>query len=207
MGLAVAGILYGSWIAYAQRDMKRLIAYSSFGHMGFIVLGIAAWTPVALSGAVLQMVNHGITTGALFAMIGMLGERADTRESGEFGGMWGKVPIFAFFFLLFSMASAGLPGLNNFTGEILILIGSFRVAQLPVILAYLGIILPLIYTIRLVQDLLFGKEKSPRQMDDLSLREGALLAAMALFVVYLGVHPAPVLDLIRIPVSLLVAGS
>jgi NADH-quinone oxidoreductase subunit M len=207
MGLAVAGILYGSWIAYAQRDMKRLIAYSSFGHMGFIVLGIAAWTPVALSGAVLQMVNHGITTGALFAMIGMLGERVDTRESAEFGGMWGKVPIFAFFFLLFSMASAGLPGLNNFTGEILILIGSFRVAQLPVILAYLGIILPLIYTIRLVQDLLFGKEKSVRQMDDLSLREGALLAAMALFVVYLGVHPAPVLDLIRIPVSLLVAGS
>jgi NADH-quinone oxidoreductase subunit M len=207
MGLAVAGILYGSWIAYAQRDMKRLIAYSSFGHMGFIVLGIAAWTPVALSGAVLQMVNHGITTGALFAMIGMLGERADTRESGAFGGLWGKIPVFAFFFLMFSMASAGLPGLNNFTGEILILIGSFRVAQLPVILAYLGIILPLIYTIRLVQDLLFGKEKGNRQMDDLSLREGALLAAMAFFVVYLGVHPAPVLDLIKIPVSLLVAGS
>jgi len=121
--------------------------------------------------------------------------------------MWGKVPIFAFFFLLFSMASAGLPGLNNFTGEILILIGSFRVAQLPVILAYLGIILPLIYTIRLVQDLLFGKEKGTRQMDDLSLREGALLAAMAFFVVYLGVHPAQVLDLIKIPVSLLTVGS
>lgn len=207
MALAVIGIIYGSWIAYAQQDMKRLIAYSSFGHMGFIVLGIAAWTPIALSGAVLQMVNHGITTGALFAMIGMLGDRTDSRDSADFGGMWGKVPVFAFFFLLFSMASAGLPGLNNFTGEILILVGSFRVAQLPVILAYLGIILPLVYTIRLVQDLLFGKEKTTRNLEDLSLREGAILAAMAVFVVYLGIHPAPVLDLLKIPVSLLVAGA
>jgi NADH-quinone oxidoreductase subunit M len=207
MALAVIGIIYGSWIAYAQKDIKRLIAYSSFGHMGFIVLGIAAWTPIALSGAVLQMVNHGITTGAIFAMIGMLGERVDTRDTDSFGGMWGTVPVFAFFFLLFSMASAGLPGLNNFTGEILILIGSFRVAQLPVILAYLGIILPLIYTVRVVQDMLFGKEKVSRHLDDLSLREGALLAVMAVFVVYLGVHPTPVLDLLRIPVSLLVAGS
>jgi len=207
MTLAVAGVIYGSWIAYAQKDVKRLIAYSSFGHMGFIVLGIAAWTPVALSGAVLQMVNHGITTGAIFAMIGMLEVRAETRDSDAFGGLWGKVPVFAFFFLLFSMASAGLPGLNNFTGEIMILIGSFRVAQLPVIIAYLGIILPLIYTIRLVQDLLFGEEKAVRQMDDLSLGEGAILAAMAFFVVYLGVHPGPVLDLLRAPVSLLVSGS
>jgi NADH-quinone oxidoreductase subunit M len=208
MALAVIGIIYGSWIAYAQKDIKRLIAYSSFGHMGFIVLGIAAWTPVALSGAVLQMVNHGITTGALFAMIGMLGARIETRESDAFGGMWGKVPFFAFFFLLFSMASAGIPGLNNFTGEILILIGAFKVAQLPVILAYLGIILPLVYTIRLVQDLLFGEEKRGGwQMDDLSLREGVVLGVMAIFVVYLGVHPAPVLDVLTVPVSLLVSGS
>ena len=203
MALAVAGIIYGSWIAYAQRDMKRLIAYSSFGHMGFIVLGIAAWTPVALSGAVLQMVNHGITTGAIFAMIGMLEVRSGTRDSGAFGGMWGKVPVFSFFFLLFSMASAGLPGLNNFTGEILILIGSFRVAQLPVVLAYLGIILPLIYTVRLLQDLLFGKETREWGMGDLSKGEGAFLAVMAFFVVYLGVHPGPVLDLLKTPVGLL----
>jgi NADH-quinone oxidoreductase subunit M len=201
--LAVVGILYGSWVAYAQQDMKRLIAYSSFGHMAFIVLGIAAWTPVALSGAVLQMVNHGITTGALFVLIGMLGERAATRDSGAFGGLWGKVPRFAFLFLLFSMASAGLPGLNNFTGEFLILLGSFRVAPLPVVLAYLGIILPLIYTVRLVQNLLFGEEKYSGPLPDLSLREVAILAVLAFFAVYLGVHPTPVLDLIKTPVGIL----
>jgi NADH-quinone oxidoreductase subunit M len=201
--LAVVGILYGSWVAYAQKDMKRLIAYSSFGHMGFIVLGIAAWTPVALSGAVLQMVNHGITTGALFAMIGMLGERTASRDSRAFGGLWGKIPLFSFFFLLFSMASAGLPGLNNFTGEFLILIGSFRVAPLPVVLAYLGIILPLIYTVRLVQDLLFGEERHGGPLADLSLREVAVLGVLACFVIYLGVHPTPVLELVKTPVALL----
>lgn len=201
--LAVVGILYGSWVAYAQQDMKRLIAYSSFGHMGFIVLGIAAWTPVSLSGAVLQMVNHGITTGALFVLIGMLGERTPIRDTGAFGGLWGKVPRFAFLFLLFSMASAGLPGLNNFTGEFLILLGSFRVAPLPVVLAYLGIILPLIYTVRLVQNLLFGEERFWGPLPDLSLREGLILAVLAFFVVYLGVHPSPVLNLIKIPVGIL----
>ena len=204
LGLAVVGILYGSWVAYAQQDIKRLIAYSSFGHMAFIVLGIAAWTPIALSAAVLQMVNHGITTGALFVMIGMLGERTDIRDTGSFGGLWGKIPRFAFLFLLFSMASAGLPGLNNFTGEFLILLGSFRVAPVPVVLAYLGIILPLIYTVRLVQNLLFGEERyRGGTLADLSPREVAILAVLAILVVSLGVHPTPVLDLLKTPVGIL----
>jgi NADH-quinone oxidoreductase subunit M len=205
--VAVIGIIYGSWIAYAQADMKRLVAYSSVGHMGFVVIGIAAWTPVALSGAVLQMVNHGITTGALFALVGMLDERTSTREIGAFGGLWGKIPLFAFFFLLFNMASAGVPGLNNFAGEFLILAGSFRVARLPVILAYLGIILPLVYTVRLVQEVLFVEERSPLPLADLSLREGVLLTMLALIAVYLGMHPAPVLELVKAPVALLTAGG
>jgi NADH-quinone oxidoreductase subunit M len=201
--VAVVGIVYGSWVAYAQADMKRLVAYSSVGHMGFVALGIAAWTPVALSGAVLQMVNHGITTGALFAMVGMLDERANTREIKAFGGLWGKVPLFAFFFLLFNMASAGLPGLNNFTGEILVLAGSFRAAPLPAVLAFAGIVLALVYTVRLVQETLFVEERGALALADLSLREGALLAALALVAIYLGVHPAPVLELLRTPVALL----
>ena len=201
--LAVVGIIYGSWVAYAQTDMKRLVAYSSVGHMGFVALGIAAWTPVALSGSVLQMVNHGVTTGALFALVGMLDERAETREIAAFGGLWGKVPLFSAFFLLFSMASAGLPGLNNFAGEFIILAGSFRVYPLAVVLAFIGILLPLVYTIRLVQQLLFVTERRPLALNDLSLREGGILAILAVAAIYLGVHPAPLLDLLKIPVGLL----
>jgi NADH-quinone oxidoreductase subunit M len=201
--VAVIGIIYGSWVAYAQTDMKRLVAYSSVGHMGFVALGIAAWTPVSLSGSVLQMVNHGITTGALFALVGMLDERGGTREIGAFGGLWGKAPLFSAFFLLFGMASAGLPGLNNFTGEFLILAGSFRVAQLPVVLALVGIIFPLVYTVRLVQEVLFATERRPLALADLSVREGGILALLALVALYLGIHPAPLLELLKLPVALL----
>lgn len=201
--LAVIGIVYGSWVAYAQEDMKRLVAYSSVGHMGFVALGIAVWSPVALSGAVLQMVNHGITTGALFALVGMLDERTDTREIAAYGGLWGKVPMFAFFFLLFSMASAGLPGLNNFVGEFLILAGAFRVTPVAVVIAFVGIVLPLIYTVRLVQQVLFVEERRSLTLPDLSLREGSALAVLAVIDIYLGVHPAPILDLLKVPVELL----
>jgi NADH-quinone oxidoreductase subunit M len=171
--------------------------------MGFVALGIAAWTPVSLSGSVLQMVNHGVTTGALFALVGMLDERAETREIEAFGGLWGKMPLFSAFFLLFSMASAGLPGLNNFAGEFIILAGSFRVFPTAVVLAFIGIILPLVYTVRLVQQLLFVTERRPLPMADLSGREGIVLAVLAVTAIYLGVHPSPVLDFLRVPVALL----
>jgi NADH-quinone oxidoreductase subunit M len=204
--LAVSGILYGSWVAFAQRDMKRLVAYSSVSHMGFVALGIAAWTPVSLSGAVLQMVNHGITTGALFALVGMLDERAHTREISTFGGLWGKVPALSFLFLLFAMASAGLPGLNNFVGEFLILTGTFPVSPVAVMFAFVGIILPLIYTVRLLQEVLFLEERQPLPMADLSWREGSLLGVLALLALYLGLHPAPLLALLKTPVALLTSG-
>ncbi|MBI1922199.1 MAG: NADH-quinone oxidoreductase subunit M [Geobacter sp.] len=205
--LAVIGIIYGSWIAYAQKDMKRLVAYSSVGHMGFVALGIAAWTPVALSGAVLQMVNHGITTGALFVLVGMLDERCGTRDIDAFGGLWGKTPKFSFFFLLFAMASAGLPGLNNFVGELMILIGTFKVAPLAVIPAFLGIILSLIYSVWIVQKVLFGKERTPMELPDISLREGVILVSLALICILLGVHPSPLLDHLKLPVALLTGGT
>lgn len=204
MTLAIVGILYASWIAFAQRDMKRLIAYSSIGHMGFVALGIATWRPVALSGALMVMVNHGITTSALFALVGMLDERAHTRNIDAFGGLWGKIPRFSFFFVLFAMASAGLPGLNNFVGEFLVLAGSFRVTPLATGLAFLGIILPLVYMVRVIQELLFTEERVPTVMTDLSLREGGMLAVLAVLDLYLGLHPAPLLDIIHLPVSLLI---
>ena len=203
---AVFGISYGAWIAFAQTDMKRLVAYSSVSHMGFVALGIAAWSPVALSGAVMQMVNHGVTTGALFAIVGMLDERTHSRDIATYGGIWGKVPALSFFFLLFCMASAGLPGLNNFVGEFLVLVGTFRVSPAAAVGAFPGIVLTLIYTVRLVQEILFGKENQPISLSDLSLREGGVLAVLGIAAVYLGVHPGPVLELIQAPIALLTGG-
>lgn len=205
--LAVVGILYASWLAYVQTDVKRLVAYSSFGHMGFIVLGIVAWTPVSLSGSVIQMVNHGITTGALFLMAGMLEDRSGCRDSTSFGALWGKMPYFGAFFLLFSLATLGLPGLNNFVGEFLILAGVFRVSPLAAVFALGGIVLVLIYSLRLVQNLLFGPERVQREMADLSCREVVILASLALAVIVLGVYPSPALDLIRLPIALLSGGK
>ncbi len=201
--LAIVGILYASWIAYAQEDMKRMVAYSSVGHMGFVALGIASWNPVALSGSILQMVNHGVTTGALFALVGMLDERTHTREVSAYGGLWGKVPLFSFFFLFFAMASAGLPGLNNFTGEFLILVGVFRATPMAAAIAFIGIVLPLIYTVRLLQEVLFQTERRPLLLPDVTLREGAILVVLAVIDVYIGVHPKPLLDILKVPVALL----
>jgi NADH-quinone oxidoreductase subunit M len=205
--LAIAGIIYASLVAFAQEDMKRLIAYSSIGHMGYVAIGIAAWQPVALSGSIVQMANHGVTTGALFAMVGMLDERAHTREIGAFGGLWGKIPLWSFFFLIFSMASVGLPGLNNFVGEFLVLAGVFTKAPLAAGLAFIGIVLTLVYMVRLVQELVFQEERRPLPLSDLDRREICVLAVLALLVVWMGVHPAPLLELIHGPVQLLTGGA
>jgi len=207
MTLAVAGILYASWVAFAQTDMKRLIAYSSIAHMGFVALGIAVWRPVALSGALLQMVNHGLTTTALFALAGMLDERAHTRDISAFGGLWGKIPRYSFFLVFFAMASAGMPGLNNFVGEFLILAGSFRVAPFPAFLAFIGIILPLAYTLRFLQEVVFQTERQPLLLTDLNWREGGLLGVLAVADIYLGLHPAPLLAMVKLPVALLIGVS
>ncbi|HEY6837827.1 MAG TPA: proton-conducting transporter membrane subunit, partial [Geobacteraceae bacterium] len=137
------------------------------------------------------------------ALVGMLDERAHTREISRFGGIWGEAPVFACFFLFFSMASAGLPGLNNFAGEFLVLAGAFRSVPLAAAIAFAGIVLALVYTVRLVQDTLFGNKRSQLELADLSPREGAILAVLALVALYLGIHPAPLLDLLRTPVALL----
>jgi NADH-quinone oxidoreductase subunit M len=205
--MAVAGTIYSAWIAFSQTDMKRMIAYSSVGHMGFVALGIAAWTPLALTGSILQMVSHGVTTSALFALVGMLASRANTMEIRAYGGLWGKVPILSGFFMLFAMASAGLPGLNNFVGEFLILSGSYKVAPMATILAFLGLILSLIYTVRLLQELLFQEERQPLQMTDLTIREFGLLSVLAVAVIYIGLHPVPLLDMLAVPVSILTGGA
>ncbi len=207
LGMAAAGILYASWIAFAQKDMKRLVAYSSIGHMGFVALGIAVWTPISLSGSVVLMISHGITTSALFALVGMLASRTETREISIYGGLWSKIPVFSSFFLLFAMASAGLPGLNNFIGEFLILTGSYASARTATILAFIGLILSLVYTVRLVQELIFEKERQPLPLADLTVREIMILTILALCAVFIGLHPGPLLDMLTIPVAILTGGT
>jgi len=199
--LGLFGLFYASWIALAQKDIKRLVAYSSIGHMGLIVVGIGIFNALTLSGVVVQMINHGITTSALFIMAGMLQQRAGTRQIADFGGLWKKMPVYSAFFLLFAMASVGLPGLNNFVGEILILVGAFKHNPWVGFLGFAGIVFILVYMLKLVQDLLFGEPSKEFDMADITPREAAILIPLAMIVFYIGLYPAWVLGILEIPVQ------
>jgi NADH-quinone oxidoreductase subunit M len=198
--LGLVGIYYAAWIALAQKDMKRLVAYSSIGHMGLVVLGLAVWDSITLSGTVLQMVNHGLTTAALFILVGMLDERAQSRALADFGGLWKTMPVFSAFFLLFGMASLGLPGLNNFVSEILIVIGTFRAWPLVGAFAFGGIVLSLVYVLKLIQDTLFGEARKGQRFQDITTREAIILVPLAMAVLALGLYPGPILDILEAPV-------
>jgi len=202
--VGLIGLFYASWIALAQRDMKRLVAYSSIGHMGLIIIGLAVWNTMTLSGAVLQMVNHGLTTTALFIMVGMLDERFHSRELADYSGLWKSMPVFSGFFLLFCLAALGLPGLNNFVSEILILVGTFKAQPVIGTVAFAGIVFTLIYVLRLVQDSLFGPANRGGQVQDITSREMAILLPLALLVIILGTYPTPILDFLQEPVQRLI---
>jgi len=202
--LGLIGIIYAAWIAAAQRDLKRLVAYSSIGHMGLLVIGLAVWDIMTLSGAVLQMVNHGITTAALFIMVGMLDERFHSRSLSDFGGIWKTMPVFSFFFLLFAMAAIGMPGLNNFVSEIIILLGVFRVEPAAGSVAFATLVVTLVYVLRMVQDVLYGAAVARQHPADINGREFLILLPLALAVVGIGLYPAPILDLLQEPVKHLV---
>ena len=195
LALGLIGMFYAAWIALAQTDIKRLVAYSSIAHMGLMVIGLGILNVMALSGSLLQLINHGISTSALFVMVGMLDERLGSRDFTQMGGLWKKIPIFSAFFLFFAMSSLGLPGLNNFVGEILILIGAFQARPVIAILAFIGVILGVIYILRLVQDSLFGEAHAEHNFEDLKPREIFILVIMALPVLYIGLHPGPILKL------------
>ncbi len=205
--IGLIGLFYASWIALAQKDMKRLVAYSSIAHMGIILIGLAVWNAMTLSGAVLQMINHGLTTSALFILVGMLDERTRTRELAAMGGVWKKMPVFSAFFLLFAMSTIGLPGLNNFVGEILILIGTFRSHLAVAVVAFGGSVLVLIYALRLVQDTLYGEPRQEFELWDITGREAAILVPLAAAVFFIGFYPGPVLDMLQSPVQALMNGA
>ena len=199
--LAVIGIVYGALVAFAQTDVKKLVAYSSVSHLGFVVLGIFAFTTEAAQGALIQMVNHGISTGALFLIIGMMYERRHTRAMADYGGIAKTVPILTFMMLFSVFASAGLPGLNGFVGEFMILIGSFGSAvpgyAVLTALATTGVIFAAVYLLWMVYRTFFGEitDEANLSMKDLNGREIALLLPLVALMVWLGMGPAPFLEL------------
>jgi NADH-quinone oxidoreductase subunit M len=209
--LAVIGILYGAAVSYPQRDVKKLVAYSSVSHLGFVVLGLFALNPQGIQGGILQMVNHGLSTGALFIIVGMIYERRHTREMEAFGGLWKVMPVYAALTLIVALSSMGLPGLNGFVGEFTILLGAFGSDSLGspwyAGLAAVGVILAAIYILYMFQKMFLGpvdKEEN-RGLRDLNLREIITLVPLLILIFWIGLYPAPFFNLMAPTVDNLVA--
>jgi NADH-quinone oxidoreductase subunit M len=197
MLLGVAGILYGALLAFSQTDLKRLVAYTSVSHMGFVMLGVFAFNDLAMQGVVMQMITHGISTGALFILAGSIYERIHTRDVEQMGGFWKKMPFMGTIGLVFAMASLGLPGLGNFIAEFLTLIGSWQASHTLTILAATGLVAGTIYSLRIVQKVFLGREQTGRELHDLSFREKLILVPLTVIIIWLGVFPQPVLDTVN----------
>jgi NADH-quinone oxidoreductase subunit M len=195
VGLSIVGIVYGALLALAQTDWKRLVAYSSVSHMAMVTLGMFALTPVGLTGSIVQQINHGITTGALFLIVGIVYERRHTREIAEYGGLSRVMPVFATVFLVMTMASIGLPALNGFIGEILILLGVYVVNKAWAAVAASGIVLGAAYMLWLYQRTMFGKVDNPANaaLEDLSGRELATFVPLLALAIWIGIYPSPIL--------------
>jgi NADH-quinone oxidoreductase subunit M len=193
--LGVIGIIYGAIVATMQKDLKRLVAYSSVAHLGFIVLGTFAITTQGLQGGLLQNINHGISTGALFLLVGMISDRRHTREIAALRGLQRVAPVFAGVFTVVMMSSIGLPGLNGFVGEFLVLVGSFLTRRWWAVVAAGGVILAALYLLWAYQRVFHGEvDEDNKGFAELSWREGAVLAPLLALIVFLGVYPKPVLD-------------
>ncbi len=197
MALGVVGILYGALLAFAQTDLKRMIAYTSVSHMGFVLLGAFAGNAFALQGAVVIIISHGLSTGALFILAGALQDRLHTRDLKNMGGLWSVMPRMGGFGLFFALASLGLPGLGNFIGELLVLLGTFQVSVPAAVFATLGFIAATVYSLWLVQRVFAGKYAGDGKAADLDAREFLVLGAQALGLLWLGLYPQPVLDAVR----------
>ena len=202
--LAVIGIIYGAVVAMMQSDIKKLVAYSSVSHLGFVMLGLFALNMQGLQGGIYQMLNHGLSTGALFLLVGMIYDRRHTRLISEFGGLWKQLPIFSAILMVVMLSSVGLPGLNGFIGEFLILLGSFSVTPLWTAAAATGVILGAIYMLWMYRRVIFGPlvNAANEKLADLNAREIGLLAPILFLIVLMGVYPVPFLQRIAPSVEL-----
>jgi NADH-quinone oxidoreductase subunit M len=213
VGLAVVGIIYGAIVAMVQPDMKKLVAYSSVSHLGFVVLGIFALSVQSISGGIIQMVNHGLSTGALFLLVGIIYQRTHTRQIADYGGLASQMPKYAVVFLIVTLASVGLPGLNGFVGEFLIIVGSYGTQPAAAIVAVIGVILSAIYLLWLVHRVFYGspgvvlntsEDSENPTLSDLTRREWAVMLPVLAMIVMLGVYPQPFLKRIEPSVESLV---
>jgi NADH-quinone oxidoreductase subunit M len=205
MGFGVIGILYGALLAFAQTDLKRLIAYTSVSHMGFVLLGIFAMREMALHGVVLQLLAHGISTGALFAVAGMIKQRLHTRDIGQMGGLWKAMPSMGGMAMIFAMASLGLPLLGNFIAEFLVLLGAFPQHVTLVVIASTGLVFSALYSLRMMTKVFFGPAVAPAAEDiggsgalrDMDGREWLILGLLCIGIVLLGLFPQPIINMIK----------
>ena len=192
--LGVIGILYGALMAFAQTDLKRFIAYTSVSHLGFVLVGIFAWNQLALQGVVIEMLCHGLSIGGLFLLAGMLEERLHTRDLQRMGGLWTVVPRMGAVMMIFALASVGLPGLGNFVGEFLILLGSFQANVALTIAATAGLVGAVIYALWMIQLIFHGPTDRAASLPDLRLREAGVMALLVLALLWMGLYPRPVLS-------------
>jgi NADH-quinone oxidoreductase subunit M len=203
LGLSIIGILYGGLTALAQNDMKKLVAYSSVGHMGFVTLGIFVLNSPGMEGAMIQMISHGISTGALFVCVGLLYERTHSRELSSVLGIMNRMPVFVSFLAVFCLSSLAFPGTNGFVGEFLILIGAFAHAKILLVLAVPGAVLAAAYMLRMLQKIMFGGVNNPdvSSLTDLNLRETLTLLPLLVFVFWIGLFPGPVIGIMHATVG------
>jgi NADH-quinone oxidoreductase subunit M len=198
MGLAILGIIYGAIVAFGQTDLKRLVAYTSISHMGFVLLGIFAWNQYALEGALIIMLMHGISTSGLFILVGDLYERVHTRDMNHLSGLWSKMPIMGGSALIFAMASLGLPGLGNFVGEFLVLLGTYQVNPPAAALATLGFIVSTVYSLWIIQRVFHGPLQEANRKDwklfDSTAREAIIMAILIVIIIWVGLFPQTILN-------------
>jgi NADH-quinone oxidoreductase subunit M len=199
VALAVIGIIYGALVAMVQPDLKKLVAYSSVSHLGFVMLGLFTFNLQGMEGALYQMLNHGLSTGALFLIVGMIYERRHTRMIEDFGGLWKQMPLFSAFFLVVTFSSIGLPGLNGFVGEFLILLGAFQTAPFWTAGAATGVILGAIYMLWMFRRVIFGPLSLPenQRLEDIGAREIVILVPILALIVFMGIYPRPFLSRMR----------